>query len=139
MRPPAGLEAAVHQYDGGFRSRGENRLAAAMDHYAIRYVYEQPTPIIDHRGRQRVWHPDFTLPDYGELIVEYAGMPDRPDYMAGVRCKQRAYEANGRPALFLYPRELHEPGWPERICRRIDSAASYASIGGHPRRYNGSR
>ena len=127
MKHRAGLEAVVGRYPGGFRSRGESWLAAAMAHHGIRYVYEQPTPIIDHRGRHRVWHPDFTLPDHDGLIVEYAGMPDRPDYMAGIGYKQRVYRSNGRPALFLYPTDLAVRGWPARLVARIGSYASRAS------------
>jgi len=89
-----------------------------LDRYGIPFFYEMPTVIYD-RGRFRVWHPDFTLPTYGNLIVEYAGMPDRPAYMDGVRHKQQAYRDNGAAALFLYPRDLQGRSWPSRTLRAM--------------------
>jgi hypothetical protein len=71
------------------------------------------------RGRYRLWHPDFTLPQYDWMVVEYAGMPDVPDYAAGIRHKQEVYRINGIPAFFLYPRDLQGPAWPERIVERL--------------------
>ena len=64
------------------------------------------------------------LPHHGGLIVEYVGMPDLPDYMEGIRHKERVYAANGLPALFLYPDDLRGPGSPEVIERRIYAATS---------------
>ena len=68
-------------------------------------------------GRRRfsIRHPDFTLPNHKVLRVEYAGMPDIPEYMTGIRHKQRAYGANNKPALFIYPDDLEDPYGPERV------------------------
>ena len=84
-----------------------------------------PTVIYD-RGKYRVWHPDFTLPTYGNLIVEYAGMPDRPAYMDGVRHKQQAYSNNRAAALFLYPRDLRGRSWPSCALQRIRSIGRFS-------------
>ena len=83
---------------------------------------QQPTAVYD-QGRRHVLYPDFTLPRYDGLIVEYMGMPDRPKYMARIRFKQRAYAANAIPALFVYPSDLQGPRWPERLAARIQSHA----------------
>jgi len=92
-----------------------------LDRYGIPFFYEHPLLVYD-RGRYRTWHPDFTLPTYSSLIVEYAGMPDRPDYMRGIRQKQRVYQANEIPAVFVYPENLKGPRWPERVLERISRA-----------------
>jgi len=63
------------------------------------------------------------LPHHGGLIVEYAGMPDLPDYMEGIRHKERVYAANCLQALFLYPDDLHGPRWPEKALVQIHRAA----------------
>jgi len=78
------------------------------------------------RGRQRVWRPDFTLPAYNGLIVEYAGMMDVPDYADGIRHKQRAYSANKMPAVFVYPRHLQGRDWPAQLAQYIHDAAQRA-------------
>ena len=79
---------------------------------------QQPLILLD-RSQHRRWHPDFMLPGYNGLIIEYAGMPDVPDYAAGIRHKQYTYAANGIPALFVYPEDLKGPNWPERLHERI--------------------
>ena len=79
---------------------------------------QQPTIVLD-RSRHRIWRPDFTLPDHNGAIVEYAGMPDLPGYMDGVRHKRRTYKANQIPAMFVYPKDLTGPDWPGRLIERV--------------------
>ena len=119
--PNVRLEDRLGPDEPPYRSRGEAQVGRLLDRYGIPFFYEMPTVIYD-RGRFRVWHPDFTLPTYGNLIVEYAGMPDRPAYMDGVRHKQQAYRANAMSVLFLYPRDLQGRLWPRRALRSIEHA-----------------
>jgi hypothetical protein len=98
---------------------GRRRSVRLLDRYGIPFFYEMPTVIYD-RVRYRVWRPDFTLPTYGNLIVEYAGMMDVRDYAAGIRHKKRAYAANAMQAMFVYPAELRGRSWPRRIAQRIE-------------------
>ena len=117
--PNVRLEDRLGPDEPPYRSRGEAQVGRLLDRYGIPFFYEMPTVIYD-RGRFRVWHPDFTLPTYGNLIVEYAGMPDRPAYMDGVRHKQQAYRNNEVPALFLYPKDLQGRSWPRQVAQKID-------------------
>ena len=110
-----------------FRSRGEAQVASLLNQYGIPFLYEQPTLIYDRRS-YRVWHPDFTLPSYRNLIVEYAGMMDVPDYRAGILHKQQAYAANGIPAVFVYPHDLYARNARQRILERINSAYEQALL-----------
>lgn len=116
------LEDRLGPNEPAYRSRGEAQVGRLLDRYGIPFVYERPT-IVRDRGRDRVWHPDFTLPTYAGLIVEYAGMPDRPEYMRGVRYKRRAYAANRLRALFVYPADLRGRYWPQRLLGSIRYAA----------------
>ena len=116
--PDPELERRLVALEPPYRSRGETQVGRLLDRYGIPFFYEQPLVVYD-RGRYRLWLPDFTLPEQDGLVVEYAGMPDRPDYAAGVLHKQRAYEANEVPAMFVYPDELRGGDWPERLLRRI--------------------
>jgi len=74
------LEDRLGPLEPPYKSRGEAQVGRLLDRYGIPFFYEQPTLVLD-RGRHRLWRPDFTLPDYNGLVVEYAGMPDVPDYM----------------------------------------------------------
>jgi hypothetical protein len=114
------LEDRLAPDEPTYRSRGEAQVGRLLDRYGIPFFYEHPLLVLD-RGRYRTWHPDFALPDYGGLIVEYAGMPDRPEYMAGIRHKQKVYAANGVPAVFVYPDDLRAREWPEEVIARIGS------------------
>ena len=113
------LAKVVDSVEPQYKSRGEAAVGRILDHYGIPFVYEQPTPVFD-RGRQRVWRPDFTLPQHGGLLVEYAGMMDVPDYARGIVHKQRAYRANGIPAHFVYPEDLTDPGFQIDLLRKIE-------------------
>ena len=119
------LEDRLGPLEPPYRSRGEAQVGRLLDRYEIPFLYEQRTVVLD-RGRYRIWRPDFTLPEHNGAIVEYAGMPDLPRYMEGTRHKQRAYKANGIPAMFVYPEDLTGPCWPERLIERVRrvSAAS---------------
>ena len=119
------LADRLGEWEPAYRSRGEAQVGRLLQRYDILFLYEEPTLVYD-RGRTRIWRPDFTLPAYGGLIVEYAGMPEKSSYMAGVRHKQRAYAANRLPAMFVYPDDIRGPRWPERLVERIRAAGSSA-------------
>jgi len=112
------LEDRLAPDEPPYRSRGEAQVGRLLDRYGIPFFYEHPLVVCD-RGRYRVWHPDFTLPDHNRLIVEYAGMMDVPDYAAGIWHKQQAYAANRIAAVFVYPDDLRGPDWPERLMARF--------------------
>ena len=104
-----------------YRSRGEAQVGRLLDRYGIPFLYEHRTVVHD-RGRYHLWHPDFVLPTYDNLIVEYAGMMDIPSYATGIRHKRQVYAENGLRAMFVYPRDLTGPSWPERLVHRIYQA-----------------
>jgi hypothetical protein len=122
--PDSRLEDQLGPLEPPYRSRGEAQVGRLLDRYGIPFFYEQPT-IVLASGRYRRWHPDFTLSAYGDLVLEYAGMPDRPEYLAGLRYKQRVYAANDLPALFIYPNDLTGPRWPRYLAARICAAGQH--------------
>jgi hypothetical protein len=127
--PVAQLEDRLGPNEPPYRSRGEAQVGRLLDRYKIPFFHEQPTLVYD-RGRYRIYHPDFLLPGLNGLVIEYAGMPDVPDYMAGIRHKQRVYRANDIPALFVYPDHLRGPNWPEKLIARVYRAGRRAYADG---------
>lgn len=101
-----------------YRSRGEAEMGRLLDHYGVPFLYEQPTPVCDE-GRMRILYPDFTLPTRDNLLIEYAGMMDQPEYARRTNHKQRVYAANGLRSLFLYPVDLTGPRWTQGVLERI--------------------
>ena len=114
----ARLEDLLGALEPKYKSRGEAQAGRLLDRYGLPFFYEQPTLIHD-RGQHRIWHPDFTLPDHYGMVIEYAGMPDVPDYAAGIAHKQDVYRRNGIAALFVYPSHLSGPRWPQRLIDRV--------------------
>lgn len=125
-QPNSELEEAIRALEPPYRSRGEAQVGRLLDRYGIPFFYEQPTLVYDH-GRHRVWHPDFSLPGYGSMIIEYAGMPDVQEYRQRVERKQQVYKANGIPAVFVYPDDLTGPVWAEALYHRIEQAGRQAA------------
>ncbi len=132
------LEDRLGPLEPPYRSRGEAQVGRLLDRYGIPFFYEQPTIVLD-RGVYRVWHPDYSLPTLNNLIVEYAGMPDVPGYMAGIRHKRAVYAANGLPAVFLYPQDLQGPEWPAHVIDQIVSAYHSDASGSSDRLHRGER
>lgn len=120
------LEDRLDPLEPPYKSRGEAQVGRVLDRYGVPFSYEQPLPVHD-RGEYRIWHPDFTLPTYGGLILEYAGMPDVPEYLQGIRHKQHVYRANRIPAVFIYPDDLHGPQWPQHLLDRLAYTADRES------------
>jgi hypothetical protein len=112
------LEDRLDPLEPPYRSRGEAQVGRLLDRYGIPFFYEKPLMIHD-RDKYRLWHPDFTLPTYGDLVVEYAGMPEIPEYAQGLRHKMEAYSRNAIPAVFVYPEDLKGPRWPERVMYKM--------------------
>ena len=112
------LEDSLAKLEPPYKSRGEAQIGRLLDRYGISFFYEQPV-IVQHRGQYAIGHPDFTLPAHDNLIVEYAGMPDREQYMAGIAYKEKVYKSNGIPAAFVFPSELTAPDWSERFYEKL--------------------
>lgn len=121
------LEDRLGPDEPPYKSRGEAQVGRLLERYGIPFFYEMPTLILD-RGKHTIWHPDFTLPHQAGLIVEYVGMPDVVDYMAGIWHKEKVYRENGLPSVFVYPDDLRGPDWPDQLVKKIiDSARDYHS------------
>lgn len=121
LNPPDPLlEERLRKLEPPYKSKGEAQIGRMLDRYGLPFFYEQSLLVRD-RGRERIWHPDFTVPDLAGLILEYAGMPDKPTYRAGIRHKKRVYKQNVIPALFIFPADLQGPDWPVEIYHRIQA------------------
>ncbi|MGC9455867.1 MAG: hypothetical protein ACP5HU_13560 [Phycisphaerae bacterium] len=103
---------------GGFKSRGEARIAAMLEADGVGYFYEHPLAVVAD-GKTRIWYPDFQLPRYG-VLIEYFGRPEDPAYAGGMSKKRRIYRQNGLTAVLLTPAALEPENWQQRVLDRID-------------------
>ena len=101
-----------------FRSANEAQIAGLLEHQGIIYLYEHPVVVVD-QGKSRLWYPDFQLPQYG-VIIEYCGMPEVPEYFAGMKKKDQVYRDNGLTALLVTPDDM-KGFWPGRLFGQIEA------------------
>jgi len=101
----------------GYRSRGEVQIARLLERNGIAYKYEHPVAVID-RGKTKIWHPDFYLPEYA-MIIEYFGINGNRDYDERTEFKKKVYGENGIEGLFLTEQSL-KGDWPTKIMGQIE-------------------
>lgn len=87
--------------DRQFKSEGEQKIAQFLQRRKIKYVYEQGVLVSD-RGRPKIWHPDFHLPEFA-VYVEYYGLAGNPDYDKGIEKKTSVYSSMGIDVIAVYP------------------------------------
>jgi hypothetical protein len=92
-----------------------------LDQYGIPFFYQQPV-LIYVGGRRTIWHPDFTLPTYNSLVIEY----DPAGHQASVASKRHTrsdvYRLNGIAALLLDPSDLARPNWQQGLYDRLEAS-----------------
>jgi hypothetical protein len=90
-----------------------------LDQYAIPFFYKHPL-LICQKGRRTIWRPDFTLPSYNNIVIEYDsafhGIYDADRYHP----RSDLYRLNGIAALFLEPSDLAGPHWQQRLHDRLE-------------------
>ncbi len=87
-----------------YKSEGERRIARMLEESRIDFVYE-PGLLVTDAGKQRIWYPDFLLPQYA-VYLEYFGMENDPAYAARTRHKIEVYLENRIEVVPLYPGTL---------------------------------
>lgn len=119
--PNPDLDRELKKLEPTYKSNSEAQVGRLLDRYGVPFYYEQPTLVYD-RGKHRVWRPDFTLPSYNGLVIEYSGMMHVPDYVKGVHHKYYTYQANRIPVLFIYRSDITGRYWPQRLMAKIYQA-----------------
>lgn len=89
-----------------FKSSGERKIAEILNEYGIDFKYESPLLINDNQNKQRIWYPDFYLPEYGVYIENY-GIENISDYDNGIIKKQQVYRKMGLPVIPVMPSNNH--------------------------------
>jgi len=104
-----------------FKSEGERKIASFLDSNAIRYHYEQGVLVTSTDKKQRIWYPDFYLPEFGSYI-EYFGLAGHADYDSGIKVKESTYAAMGLPVIALYPWTFADD-WQGYIMKELQRTA----------------
>ena len=89
---------------GNLKSAGERTIADFLTNAGIRYNYE-PAVMINDGGYNRIWYPDFGLPEYS-VFIEYFGMVDDHAYDKQTDYKLATYGRNSIDVIPVYPSTL---------------------------------
>ena len=100
-----------------YKSKAEIQIARLLDREGIAFRYEHPLAVVD-RGKTKIWHPDYSLSDYG-MIIEYFGMNDDPGYRRRAEHKMQVYRETGIDGVFL-TEESFRGDWPARVVGQIE-------------------
>jgi hypothetical protein len=69
------LEDILTELDPPNESKEELEIGRLLDEYGIPFFYKQVT-IIYYEGKNRVWKPMFTLPQYVGMVIDYMAEHD---------------------------------------------------------------
>lgn len=100
-----------------YRSIGERRIAEVLDKYRIDLKYESPVLIQDDHNKQRIWYPDFYLPEFAQFI-EYYGLTGDHEYDKAIIKKDSAYRKSSLDVIPVYPANITN-GLSEYILHNI--------------------
>jgi len=100
-----------------FKSQGEKKIASFLEENGIKYKYESGILIHQADKKQRIWYPDFALPEFSTYI-EYYGMVGNPDYDRGIKVKESTYSKMGLDVIPVYP-HMFSNNWQGYIVDEI--------------------
>lgn len=89
-----------------FKSAGERKIAEVLDKYGISFKYESPVIVIDNDSKQRIWYPDFYLPEFG-LYIEFFGLAGVPSYDEMIREKLAVYRNHQIEVIPVYQKNIN--------------------------------
>jgi len=101
------------------RSKSEAMLANELHRRGIYFEYELPAENVANAL------PDFTLPDYGGMIIEHLGLLDEEAYRQRWDQKRQEYEKIGRLYIATNEQEIQDVS--AAVDRIIEQARSWAS------------
>jgi len=85
-----------------FKSNGERKIAYFLEKNLIDYQYEKSVIVTMDDSKQRIWYPDFYLPEFGTYI-EYYGLAGQTNYDKGIKVKEDVYSNMGLNVMPVYP------------------------------------
>ena len=121
------LDNQLDDLEPPYESDNEVRIGRFLDKYGIPFFYKQAT-IVYNKGKNEIWNPSFTLPQYGCAVIDY--IDDARESL--LEEKLNIYNYNQIPATVLGPPDLDKPNWQESLyeklqqeTRRLSALPSY--------------
>ena len=111
------LDKQLGELEPPYGSEEEAIIGRLLDKYGIPFFYKQAT-IIYNNGKNEVWNPTFTLPQYGCAVIDYVPQ----EKQAAERID--LYRYNQIPATVLGPPDLDKPNWQGTLYEKIQRQTS---------------
>ena len=108
------LDSQLDELDPPYESDNELRIGRLLDQYGIPFFYKQAT-IVYNEGKNEIWNPSFTLPQYGCAVIDYVD-DSRKSILEE---KLNIYNYNQIPATVLGPPDLDKPNWQESLYTKL--------------------
>jgi len=115
------LDDCIGRLQPLYDSAGQAEIGRMLDRYGIPFFYRQPTLICEN-GRRTIWRPDFTLPTYNNIVIEYDPAPHRALAGNNHDSRRELYRLNGVEALLLDASDLAKPDWQQRLYERLEQS-----------------
>jgi hypothetical protein len=108
------LDSQLTDLEPPYESDNEAKIGRLLDKYGIPFFYKQATIIYD-KGKNEIWNPSFTLPQYGCAVIDY--VDDSRKSVLEERINIHNY--NQIPATVLGPPDLDKPNWQESLYEKL--------------------
>jgi len=108
------LDVQLDELEPPYESVNEAKIGRLLDKYGIPFFYKQAT-IVYNNGKNEIWKPSFTLPQYGCAVIDYIN-DSRKSILEE---KLNIYNYNQIPATVLGPPDLDKPNWQESLYEKL--------------------
>jgi hypothetical protein len=119
------LERRLEPLEPPYKSTEEAQIGRMLDRYGVPFFYMQER-LVYESGAYRIQRPDFTLPWYNGLVINYIGDADSARHENSPEYRRQLYIENAIPAVFLGPADLTRPSWEEGLYARLQRAGEEA-------------
>jgi hypothetical protein len=113
------LEHYVGKLQPQYESKGQADIGHMLDQYLIPFFYKGPLLVCEN-GQRKIQRPDFTLPTYNNLVIEYSVSDKQSADTKKSPTQDTVYRKNGIDALFLGPKDLTGADWQQRLYERLE-------------------
>lgn len=114
------LEDELTELEPPYESDNEAGIGRLLDKYGIPFFYKQAT-IVYNKGKNEIWKPSFTLPQYGCAVIDYVPQEKQAAERINI------YNYNQIPATVLGPPDLDKPNWQESLYEKLQQESKRLS------------
>ena len=112
------LKNLLDELDPAYESKEELKIGHILDQYGIPFFYKQAT-VIYNDGKNEIWKPTFTLPQYGCHVIDYVAGHSGQNTDDIIQQHKQIYDYNQIPATVLGPKDLDKPDFQDELYEKL--------------------